>query len=195
MDLDRIRKEIAEDLVKNPDVPKNERFDDVLALLGELAVRDTPDAEVVDLLLSTAEPETREAFMTRQAERVRKAMTALPQADAVGDLLARERRRSRLTVDQAARILEVPSQVLEQLEGGRAVARILNIPATRVRALTEHLGISDQHFLRSFGRSLPQPSGFVYAYRPRDEKAAPAPAQDAETTKLVDWAKEYAAGR
>lgn len=195
MNIDRMREEIREDLAKGTDVPKEERFDDVLGALAELAARETPETEIVELLLDTAEATASKEFEASRAARVQRAASGRPEPERIETLLARERRRSHLSLEQAASVLGVAAQVLDQVEAGTGVARILKVPARNVRRFTDQLGIAYQDFLLSLGASLPRPSGFVYAYRPRDSSGEAAAAQDAERNALTHWVEEYAAAR
>lgn len=192
MDMDRLLRETRDDLERLPDPAANANFGTVEDALRELAATRLLSEDVLDLLQSTATRGQGAESADRLAERVRRAVEALrSEVEPVGQLLARSRRQANLSHDQVGRDSGVDAQLLRQVEEERSVARLLNVPARNVAALTRRLGITPQLFAASLARSIPPPSSFVYGYRPRQERDAPAQHEADEGSRLVSWLDEY----
>lgn len=193
MDIERLRRETKEELSRMPDPPADATFDEIDEALHELSESHLPSEEVVEFLLADVESVELHEDEQRVAGRVRRAAQALrAQVEPVGDLLARERRKASLTVEQVGRETGIDANLLRQVEEGRAVARLLNLAPDVIAAVTRRLAITPQLFAASLASSIPQPSSFVYGYRPRQPREEPATYHGYEDgAQLTSWLREY----
>jgi transcriptional regulator with XRE-family HTH domain len=192
MDVDRLRRVTRDDLERLPDPAADTTFGTVEDALRELATTRIPSEDVIELLLSTATTAEIATDGDRVPDRIRRAVEALrAEVEPVGELLARSRRQANLSHDQVGRESGVDAQLLRQVEEDRSVARLLNVPARNVAALTRRLRIAPQVFAASLARSIPPPSSFVYGYRPRQERDTPVQHDADEGSRLVSWLNEY----
>jgi transcriptional regulator with XRE-family HTH domain len=192
VERDRLRRETRDDLERLPDPPADAILGTVEEALRELAATRLPSEDVIELLVSTVATTEIAKSGDRVPDRIRRAVEALrAEVEPVGELLARSRRQANLSHEQIGGECGVDAQLLRQIEEDRGVARLLHVPARNVAALTRRLGIAPQLFAASLARSVPQPSSFVYGYRPRQERDAPAQHEPDEGSRLVSWLDEY----
>lgn len=194
MEIDRIRREIREELASAPNVPEG-RDAKLEAALAELAERSLPSDDVIELLLTDApEVSLTEAMRQRQAQRVKDLMGELrAQVAPVGEVLARARQRADMPVDRAATTIGVATDVLRQIEQGVAPARLLHLSAQQVRTLTDLLRIPPDAFAWSLARSAPPPAAYAFGYRPRQDATQPAERMVTgdESEQLASWLESY----
>jgi len=192
VEMDRLRRETRDDLERLPDPPADAILGTVEEALRELAATRLPSEDVIELLVSTVAPTEIAEGADRVPGRIRRAVEALrAEVEPVGELLARSRRQANLSHEQIGGESGVDAQLLRQIEEDRGVVRLLHVPARNVAALTRRLGIAPQLFAASLARSIPPPSSFVYGYRPRQERDAPAQHEPDEGSRLVSWLEEY----
>lgn len=196
MEIDRIRREIQEELASAPDV-REQRDAELEAALAELAERSLPSDDVIELLLTDApEVSLTEAMRRRQTQRVKDLMGEVrAQAVPVGEVLARARGRADVPVDKAAATIGVATDVLRQIEQGVAPARLLHLSAQQVRRLTDLLRIPPEAFAWSLAGSAPPPAAYAFGYRPRQDAAQPAEriVTGDESEQLASWLESYLA--
>src|ERR1700694_3183726 len=186
--MDRMRRETRDDLERLPDPAADATFASVEEALRALAATRLPSEDVLELLLGTASSAEGAPSAETVADRVRRAVEALrTEVEPVAELLARSRRQANLSHQQVGSESRVDAQLLRQVEEDRGVARLLNVPARNVAALTRRLGIAPQVFAASLARSIPPPSSFVYGYRPRQERDTPAQHEADEGSRLTSW--------